>query len=101
MALQGWFDRAAQQSEANVGAAIRGVPEARGLTVARDEWRQAAEDMAAGGGRLLAHWASRDASRDNIAGGDNIVHAAFIADAGVLVLSLPLTAAEGDYPGIE
>jgi Ni,Fe-hydrogenase III large subunit/Ni,Fe-hydrogenase III component G len=95
MALQGWFDRAAQQSESNVGGAIRGMPKARGLTVARDEWRQAAEDMAAGGGRLLAHWASRDAS------GDNIVRAVFIADAGVLVLSLPLTAAEADYPGIE
>jgi len=95
MALQGWFDRAAQQSESNVGGAIRGVPMARGLTVARDEWRQAAEDMAAGGGRLLAHWASRDAN------GDNIVRAAFIADAGVLVLSLPLTAADADYPGIE
>src|SRR5882724_5671788 len=95
MALQGWFDRAAQQSESNVGAAIRGVPEARGLTVARDEWRQAAEDMAAGGGRLLAHWASRDAN------GDNIVRAAFVADAAVLVLSLPLKAAEADYPGIE
>jgi Ni,Fe-hydrogenase III large subunit len=101
MALQGWFDRAQRHSESNVGAAIRGVAEARGLTVARDEWRQAAEDMAAGGGRLLAHWASRDASGDNIAGGDNIVRAAFIADAGVLVLSLPLTAAEADYPGIE
>src|SRR6202795_1512265 len=95
MALQGWFDRAGRQSESNVDAAIRGVPRARGLTVARDEWRQAAEDMAAGGGRLLAHWASRDAN------GDNIVRAAFIADAGVLVLSLPLTAADADYPGIE
>jgi Ni,Fe-hydrogenase III large subunit/Ni,Fe-hydrogenase III component G len=95
MALQGWFDRAARQSESNVGEAIRGVAKARGLTVVRDEWRQAAEDMAAGGGRLLAHWASRDAK------GDNIVRAAFIADAGVLVLSLPLTAAEPDYPGIE
>jgi len=95
MALQGWFDRAGRQTESNMGAAIRGMPGARGLTVARDEWRQAAEDMAAGGGRLLAHWASRDAD------GRNIVRAAFIADAGVLVLSLPLTAAEAGYPGIE
>ena len=63
--------------------------------MARDEWRQAAEDLAADSGRLLALWASRDGN------GDNIVRAAFIADAGVLVLSLPLTAAEADYPGIE
>jgi Ni,Fe-hydrogenase III large subunit/Ni,Fe-hydrogenase III component G len=94
MALQGWFDRAARQSDSIVGGTVRGIPEARGLTVARDEWRQAAEDMAAGAGRLLAHWASRNAD------GDNIVRAAYIADAGVLVLSLPLTAAETDYPGI-
>jgi len=94
MSLQEWFDRA-RQSDPNVGGVIRGAPQARGLAVTRDEWRRAAEDMAADGGRLLAHWGSRDAD------GDNIVRAAFIADAGVLVLSLPLTAADADYPGLE
>ena len=86
MALQRWFDRA---------GAIRSVPKAWGLTVARNEWHQAAEDLQADSGRLLALWASRNANADNI------LRAAFIADAGVLVLSLPLTAAEADYPGIE
>jgi Ni,Fe-hydrogenase III large subunit/Ni,Fe-hydrogenase III component G len=95
VALQRWFDRAALQSESNADGAIRGVPKAWRLTVARDEWRQAAEDAAAGSGRLLALWASGDGN------GDNAVRAAFIADAGVLVLSLPLAAAEAGYPGIE
>src|ERR1700688_4930860 len=94
MPLQEWFDRA-RQSDSNAGGAIRGAPQARGIAVTREEWRRAAEDMAGDGGRLLAHGGSRDAD------GDNIVRAAFIADAGVLVLSLPLTAAEADYPGIE
>jgi len=79
----------------NGDGVIAGAPKVWGLIVARDEWRLAAEHMAAHGGRLLSLWASRD--RD----GDQIVRAAFIASAGVLVLSLPLTAAEVDYPGIE
>jgi Ni,Fe-hydrogenase III large subunit/Ni,Fe-hydrogenase III component G len=86
LALRRWFDRA---------AAIEGLPKAWRFTVARDEWRQAAEDVAADGGRLLALWASSDGN------GDNAVRAAFIADLGVLVLSLPLAAAESGYPGIE
>src|ERR1700730_6720500 len=95
MALQQWFDRAAQQSESNGGNVIVGAPKVLGLLVTRQEWRQSVEDVAAGNGRLLALWASRDGNSENI------VRAAFIADAGVLLLSLPLTAAEPDYPGIE
>jgi len=95
MALQQWFDRAAQQSELNGGRVIAGAPKALGLSVTRQEWRQSAEDVAADNGRLLSLWASRDGN------GENIVRAAFVADAGVLLLSLPLTAAEADYPGIE
>jgi len=75
------------------GGAIAGAPKTCGLTVVRDEWRQAAEHMAVHGGRLLSLWASRD---DN---GDDVVRAAYIALPGVLVLSLPLT--NVDYPGIE
>lgn len=86
MDLQEWFDRG--------GAAIPGIPQALGLTVTRDEWCRVAADMAAGGGRLVAHWASGGGA------GENFVHCAFIADAGVLVSRLPL-AAETDYPGIE
>jgi Ni,Fe-hydrogenase III large subunit len=90
--LEGWFDRAVQQS---AGGAIAGAPKALGLTVVRDEWRRAAEDIAAGGGRLLALWAGLDGN------GDGNVRAAFMADAGVLILKLPLTASDAVYPGIE
>jgi Ni,Fe-hydrogenase III large subunit len=93
MALQQWFDRAAQQSESNGGGVIVGAPKALGLTVTRDEWRHVAEDMGPHGGRLLSLWASRD--------GASIVRAAYIADRGVLVLSLPLTGLSDRYPGIE
>src|SRR5882757_6603119 len=95
MVLQRWFDQAARQSQSSGGGVIAGAPKALSLTVARDEWRQAAEDMAANGGRLLSLWASRDGN------GENIVRAAFVVDAGVLILSLPLMVAELDYPGIE
>src|SRR5882672_9911264 len=95
MGVQSWFELAIQGSNSSAHGTIAGTPNVSCLTVTRDDWREVAADMAAGGGRLLAHWASRDAD------GNNIVRTAFIADAGVLVLSLPLTAAEPDYPGIE
>ena len=86
MVLRFWFER---------GSRLAGAPSASQLTVARDEWRQAAENIAAGGGRLLALWASRGPDdRD-------VVHAAFLADAGVLVMHLPLAASDDHYPGIE
>jgi Ni,Fe-hydrogenase III large subunit/Ni,Fe-hydrogenase III component G len=94
MVLRRWFDQAAQRTESNGGGAIAGAPKTWGLTVARDEWHQAAEDMATHGGRLLSLWASRDAT------GDDIVRAAFIAGPRVLVLALPLTF-DTHYPGIE
>jgi Ni,Fe-hydrogenase III large subunit len=94
MALQQWFERAANRPISSGGGVIPGAPRALGLPVTHDEWRRAADDMAAGGGRLLSLWASRDGN------GENIVRGAFIADLGVLILSLPLTAAESDYPGI-
>jgi len=95
MTVQRWFERAARQSDSNGDSAIRGVAKAWSLAVARDEWSQAAQDASADNGRLLALWASRDSH-----GGD-IVRAAFIADPGVLLLSLPVGSNETDYPGIE
>ena len=95
MTVQRWFERAARQFDSNGDSAIRGVAKAWSLTVARDEWSQAAQDAAADNARLLALWASRDNP-----GGD-IVRAAFIADPGVLLLNLPLGSDETDYPGIE
>src|SRR6266851_5797385 len=94
MVLQRWFDQAAQSTESNGEGAVAGAPNAWGLTVARDEWSQAAEDMATHGGRLLSLWASRDGN------GDDVVRAAYIAAPNVLVLGLPLTF-DTHYPGIE
>ncbi len=74
---------------------IAGAPKTLGLRVTREEWRQAAEDVAADGGRLLALWAGRNGE------GDGSVHAAFIADLGVLILSLPLPASDASFPTIE
>jgi Ni,Fe-hydrogenase III large subunit len=95
MALQRWFQKAAQDPKSNGGAAIAGAPKVIGLTVFPVEWQQAAEDVATGGGRLQSLWATRD--RD----GRDRVRVAYTADQGVLVLSLPLPEGEADYPGIE
>lgn len=95
MSLQRWFDQAVHQPEPNGGGSIAGAPKALGLTVAHEQWRQAAEDIAAQGGRLLSLWASRGG------GGEAVVRAAFIATPGVLVLRLPLADSQAGYPGIE
>src|ERR1700674_809747 len=90
-----WFRAAAEQSGPNRDGVIAGAPQTLGLTVTRDAWRQAAEDMAAQGARLLSLWASPDGADDRV------VRAAYIAGAGVLVLRLPLPASDADYPGID
>lgn len=84
MVLRWWFER---------GTMLAGAPRAAQLRVERDEWRQAAENIAAGGGRLLALWASREP------GGADVVHAAYLADPGLLVLHMPVL--EGSVPGLE
>jgi Ni,Fe-hydrogenase III large subunit/Ni,Fe-hydrogenase III component G len=94
MALQRWFQQAAEDSE-SYGGMIAGAPKVLGLTVSSDDWQQAAEHVATGGGRLQSLWASRD--RD----GRDRVRVAYTADQGVLVLSLPLPDGEADYPGIQ
>src|SRR5271165_3389694 len=86
MGLGGWFDQA---------GGVAGAAYAFSLAVSRDEWPLAAESMAENGARLLALWAGRDGN------GENLVRAAFIADLGVLILSLRLSDSEADYPGIE
>lgn len=95
MVMRRWFDQADGASGGNGVGAIAGAPNTWGLSVTREEWCQAAEHMAAHGGRLLSLWASRTAA------GENLVRAAFCTDAGVLVLTLQLTAADSDYPGLE
>src|SRR5260370_12272320 len=94
MALQRWFDHATQQPESNGGGVIVGAPKALGLTVTREEWCQAAEEIATHGGRLLSLWASRDGTEDDA------VRAPFIANSGLLVLTLPVTASNVPYPRI-
>src|SRR5262245_59391502 len=93
MILQWWFDHAPRRARPE-GGAIAGAPNLWALTVTPEEWRQAAQDIAAGGGRLLSLWASRSV------GGENVVRAAFTAETGALVLALPVAAGSG-YPGIE
>ncbi len=95
MALQRWFQQAARDFESYGGAVIAGAPNVLGHRVSADEWQQAAGHIATGGGRLQSLWASRD--RD----GQSQVRAAYTADQGVLVLSLPLPEGEANYPGIE
>ncbi len=87
MALQRWFDQAAEHSQSNGGGVIAGAPKALGLTVTRDEWRQAAEDMATDGGRLLSLWASRDGG-----GGRYRPSRIYCRRRRARILSLPLTA---------
>ncbi len=86
MALEWWFDRA---------GAIAGAPAVQGVIVREEDWHRAAEEMAAGGARLLALWANRDAD------GRNWVRALYGVQTAALVMSLPLPAGRHHYPGIE
>jgi Ni,Fe-hydrogenase III large subunit len=95
MVAQEWFGDAVRHSVARGSGAVAGAPNAWELPVVREEWRQAIESIAAGGGRLISLWASRNT------GSEHLVRAAFVGDAGLLVLTLRLTAAESDYPGLE
>ncbi len=74
---------------------MRGSPGVRGLAVGRDEWRRVVEELAGRGARLLSLWADTDADAGSV------VRAAFLADGGVLVVSLPVNEATQPYPGIE
>jgi Ni,Fe-hydrogenase III large subunit len=72
-----------------------GAPGVRALTVSSDEWSRAAQELAAGGSRLLALWASRAEHEPPE------VHAAFFIGSGVLLLNLLMTDADPCYPGLE
>jgi Ni,Fe-hydrogenase III large subunit/Ni,Fe-hydrogenase III component G len=92
--MQDWFEQAVRPSDANGAAPIAGAPNAWELAVTSEQLRRAAQNIAAGGGRLISLWASRDT-------GGNLVRAAFAADSGVLVLTLRLTESQSQYPGLE
>src|SRR5689334_1868376 len=72
-----------------------GAPGLRALSVSPDAWSQAARELAAGGARLLALWATR------IGHEPPEVHAAFLIDSGALLLHLPMADADAPYPGLE
>lgn len=93
--MQDWFEQAVRPSDAQGAAPIAGAPNVWSLAVTSEQWRQATQNIAAGGGRLISLWASRDA------GGGHLVRAAFAADAGVLVLTLRLAESQPHYPGLE
>ena len=73
---------------------VAGAPGMRGIQVSRDQWRCAALDIAAAGGRLAALWASGDETGAR-------VHGAFLLESIGCVLTLPLADPKSPYPGIE
>lgn len=74
MSLRHWLDRAQR---------VPGAPSIRSLGVTNKEWLEVAQDVAAAGGQLLSLWGS---SLD----GGAAVYAAFLSDAGTLIIELPL-----------
>ncbi|HEX4025103.1 MAG TPA: hypothetical protein VHX52_10440 [Steroidobacteraceae bacterium] len=84
MPLSRWFDQA---------QVVTGAPRVFGRRVTSEQWREAAQAVAAQGGRLLSIW-----SQGAIGAAQSVV-SAFIADRGVLLLELPSGAA--DYPGLQ
>ena len=71
---------------------VPGIAGMRRVDVTPDSWLACAQDMAAGGGRLLALWA--DATRPVT------VYAVLIAEPTVLLLSLELEETTTTYPGL-
>jgi len=86
MASRRWFQQA---------ATVAGAPRVRGLAVTIESWRQAVRDLAAGAARLISIWAEADSD------GRHVVRAAFAAEPGVLVLSLPASREGDPFPGIQ
>jgi Ni,Fe-hydrogenase III large subunit/Ni,Fe-hydrogenase III component G len=72
-----------------------GAPGLRARTVSHEQWLQIAQDLATADARLLAVWASQDER------GAPKIHAAFLAERGGLVLTLPISNPDAPYPGIE
>lgn len=86
MSPRNWW----QESSAQPGA-----PGLRALEVSSDDWTRAAQQLAAGGARLAAMWASRREQAPAT------VRAVFLTRAGTLLLNLPLATPATTYPGLE
>ena len=78
---------------------VPGAPRSRGLAVTREEWTQAAQDVAAAGGRLVALWAVRGQDTQSHAA----IYAAYWIEAGLLLTELAMASQDADarYPGLE
>jgi Ni,Fe-hydrogenase III large subunit/Ni,Fe-hydrogenase III component G len=85
MALLAWFARSEPQP---------GAPGLRALTVTNEQWRQATQDLADAGARLVSVWASRDGRTTPQ------IRAVFLVERQGLVLSLPIEDPDAHYPGI-
>jgi Ni,Fe-hydrogenase III large subunit len=86
MPLARWWHQAATSS---------GAPGVRALVAGPSDWRDVAQDVAAGGGRLLAHWA------DTSLAGRATVHAFYLTQAGCLAVELRIDGTDGHYPGVD
>jgi len=71
---------------------LAGAPGVRCVNVPLDEWRQAALDVAAADGRLLALWVERNLHAT--------VRATFVTSGAVLVVELQLPDSTSSYPGL-
>jgi Ni,Fe-hydrogenase III large subunit/Ni,Fe-hydrogenase III component G len=85
MALE-WLERSER---------LPGAPGMFAVPISHEQWRPAALDIAAAGGRLVALWASGEERT-----GPRI-HAAFLVEGVGWVLTLPLTDPDSPYPGLE
>lgn len=73
------------------------APASRCRRVTAEQWVQAASDAAAGGGQLLALWATPDSNDSSSV----VMRAALLWDLGVLVLELPSVRDGTHYPGLQ
>ena len=76
---------------------LPGSPGAAALDVDAGDWLAAAGDVAAAGGQLVSLWTTSGHG----AGEPATAHAAFLADARLLVLTLRLRGATTSYPGLQ
>jgi Ni,Fe-hydrogenase III large subunit/Ni,Fe-hydrogenase III component G len=86
MPLQRWFEHT---------TIVSGAPHVHARRVSAEQWYEAAQAVAAHGGRLLTLWARAGAQADWS------VIAALHTDPGVLLLELPCPAAQAIYPGLQ
>jgi Ni,Fe-hydrogenase III large subunit len=76
---------------------LPGSPGAGTVELSASDWLAAAHDVASAGGQLLSLWTSVADGRESRAA----AHAAFLVDARLLLLTLPIADAHGHYPGLQ